>query len=727
MNVEDALIGKMLGLRYQIMEKIGSGGMAVVYKAKCHMLNRFVAVKVLKPELKNDIEIVAKFKAESQAAASLSHHNIVSVYDVGEEDGISYIVMEYVEGITLKEYIEKKGMIPWREACGIAMQICDAIEQAHRNNIIHNDIKPHNILLADNNTVKVADFGIARAMSGVSADTMVVSRSAIGSVYYMSPEQDKGRFTDARSDIYSIGIVFYEMLAGRVPFDGDNHVMISLKKIEEDPVDVRIYNPDIPERISVIVLKAISKESHARYQTAEDMCRELTRATSKNYDFYDAAGIDNNDLSNTRKVKTIDDAVNIRRELLKGTGREEVQGDTDEKHAVRSGRMSAVAAVITTVIIIAVAFGTYVFMTGGKKELTTPTLTGLTLEEAQARIKDKDFTIAEPVLTKSSSEAETGKILLQDPGANAPAKAGTKITVTIGSGPELTEGSVEVPELEKHSYTDAVRLLSERGLRASKTDEESESVNEGFVIRQSPEKGTMVAENSVVMLYVSVGENKKVRVPSVEGMTLEKAEEELKTYGFNVGSVERRESSAAEGIVIGQSPEEGTQAARKSTVDIVVSGNTQSTQRPAATGAVVYKPKIDTGNAGNAGSAGNAGNSDNTNNTNAETQKPAAATQAPVKTPEPQSDPDNAQKPKPGNTNENAGKEEKTKTLTVSFNDTVGETVRVRIEANGREIHNAVHKKSEGGTQIPVKGTKDAEVKIYFDDQLVATKTISFD
>ncbi|MCH5185638.1 MAG: serine/threonine protein kinase, partial [Oscillospiraceae bacterium] len=305
MNGDDALIGKMLGMRYQILEIIGSGGMAVVYKAKCHMLNRYVAVKALKSELKGDSEIVAKFKAESQAAASLSHQNIVSVFDVGEEDGISYIVMEYVEGVTLKEYIKKKGMIPWREACGLAQQICTAIGHAHMNNIIHNDIKPHNILITPENTAKVTDFGIARAVSSVSADTMVVSRSAIGSVYYMSPEQDKGRFTDERSDIYSIGIVFYEMLTGRVPFDGDNHVMISLKKLEEEPNDVRIYNPDIPERVSAVVMKAIAKESHARYQTADDMANELKRVTSKNYDSYATYNDEKSDLSNTRKVKPV--------------------------------------------------------------------------------------------------------------------------------------------------------------------------------------------------------------------------------------------------------------------------------------------------------------------------------------------------------------------------------------------------------------------------------------
>lgn len=727
MNVEDALIGKMLGMRYQIIEKIGSGGMAVVYKAKCHMLNRFVAVKVLKPELKNDIEIVAKFKAESQAAASLSHHNIVSVYDVGEEDGISYIVMEYVEGITLKKYIEKKGMIPWREACAIAVQICDAIEQAHRNNIIHNDIKPHNILMAENNTVKVTDFGIARAMSGISADTMVVSRSAIGSVYYMSPEQDKGRFTDARSDIYSIGIVLYEMLAGRVPFDGDNHVMISLKKIEEDPVDVRIYNPDIPERISFIVMKAISRESHARYQTAEDMSRELTRATSKNYDAYDAVGIDNKDLSNTRKVKPIND-VNIRNELLKGTKEE-------HKKRKKYDKSSAVIAIITTIVIIAIAFGTYIFMTGGKKEIVTPSLLGLTLEEAQEKIKDKDFTIEEPVLTKSSEESEMGKIILQDPGANASVKAGTKIVVTIGTGPEAKTGDIEIPSFDDLSYTAALKIINEKGLKAVKIEEDSESINEGFVIRQSPAEGTMVTKDAVVTLYISKG--KKIRVPSIEGMTQEKAEEELKKYDLNVGSIKTEESNAADGVVIGQSPEEGAQVEKNSKVNIIVSGNAAATQIPEADvnsqGTTIYKPKVNAGN-----NAAQNGVSDG-NDINKATQRPVSATKAPVQNSETHSNSDNTQSQtnnnnnssnnnnNSNNSNSTEKNEEKTKTLTVSFNDSVGETVKVRVEANGREIHNETHKKSEGGIQIPVKGTRDAEVKIYFDDQLVTTKTISFD
>ncbi len=698
MNGDDALIGRMLGMRYQILEKIGSGGMAVVYRAMCHSLHRFVAVKVLKPEFKNDREIVAKFKNESHAVASLSHQNIVSVFDVGEENGISYIVMEYIEGVTLKEYIKKKGILPWQEACGFACQICDAIEHAHRNNIIHNDIKPQNILITPEKTAKVTDFGIARAVSDINSDTVIMSRSAIGSVYYMSPEQDKGRFTDERSDMYSIGIVFYEMLTGRVPFTGANHIEISLKKLDEEPVDVRIYNPDIPERVAAAALKAISKEPHSRYQTAEELAKELSMTSHNNYNYY--TGGENDNLSDTKKTPPIRTRrpVNTEEENMK-KGR---SSRRKKKKLKLTGRGMAALAVLSGILVVAIAFGTYMFMSGGKKEFVVPDLMGLTLEEAQDKIKDTEFTIIEPVSTKNDDdETKIGRIILQEPGANkAVSKKDTKITITISSGPEAKTGEIKVPDISGLTYEVAEQMLRNEKLDALRIDEENDVIAEGYVIRQTPDKNEMVEENTIVTVYVSSG--KKVKVPSVEGMTREKAEEELKSYGLTA-KVSTEESSETEGTVIRQRPAANEEVAKNSSVSIVVSsGAAKHTRAPEPT----------------------TRSTENTMNLQDVTPKPKATVTP--KTPTPESKATDTPKATQANSGETAP-EPQVKTLTVSFPDTLGETVRVRIEANGTEIYNSTHNKSEGGVRVPVKGTKDAEVKVYFDDSLVETRTISFD
>jgi serine/threonine-protein kinase len=267
--------GRVLGNRYELIEKIGGGGMALVYKAKCRLLDRVVAVKILRPEFTNDEEFVKRFRIEAQAAASLSHPNIVSIHDVGHEDDVHYIVMEYVDGITLKEYILKKGLLSWKEAVSIASQICSAIEQAHRNSIVHRDIKPHNILITRDGIAKVADFGIARA---VSSSTITMVGSTIGSVHYFSPEQARGGYTDEKSDLYSLGIALYEMVTGRVPFDGETPVAVALKHIQDQPVPPLDYESSLPKGVNDIIMKAIKKDQSKRYQSASEMLSDLKGA-----------------------------------------------------------------------------------------------------------------------------------------------------------------------------------------------------------------------------------------------------------------------------------------------------------------------------------------------------------------------------------------------------------------------------------------------------------------
>ena len=295
------LIGKMLNNRYEILEKIGNGGMATVYKAKCHVLNRYVAIKILKDEFTTDSEFIRRFNTEAQSAASLTHPNIVSIYDVGNEDNLYYIVMELIQGKTLKEIINEDGVLSWKWSVNIAIQIASALETAHKHNIIHRDIKPHNIIITEDGMAKVTDFGIAKA---VSNSTITAFGTTIGSVHYFSPEHARGGYTDAKSDLYSLGIVMYEMLTGKVPFDADTPVSVALKQVQEDPIEPIKLNEDIPVSVNRIILKAMQKEPSLRYQNATEMLKDLRLALKRpNEDFVVLAS--KNDDSPTQKVPTI--------------------------------------------------------------------------------------------------------------------------------------------------------------------------------------------------------------------------------------------------------------------------------------------------------------------------------------------------------------------------------------------------------------------------------------
>ena len=295
------LIGKMLNNRYEIIEKIGNGGMATVYKAKCHVLNRYVAIKILKDEFTTDSEFIKKFNTEAQSAASLTHPNIVSVFDVCNEGNLYYIVMELIQGKTLKEIIVEDGILSWKWSVNIAIQIASALETAHKNNIIHRDIKPHNIIITEDGIAKVTDFGIAKA---VSNSTITAFGTTIGSVHYFSPEHARGGYTDAKSDLYSLGIVMYEMLTGKVPFDADTPVSVALKQVQEEPVDPIKYNPNIPISVNRIILKAMQKDPNLRYQNATEMLKDLSLALKKPNEDFVVLAIKSDD-SPTQKVPTI--------------------------------------------------------------------------------------------------------------------------------------------------------------------------------------------------------------------------------------------------------------------------------------------------------------------------------------------------------------------------------------------------------------------------------------
>ncbi len=396
------LVGKLVGSRYEILEKVGNGGMATVYKAKDNILNRFVAVKVLKEEYTTDTEFIRRFNAEAQSAAGLTHANIVSVYDVGHEDNVYYIVMELIKGKTLKQIITEDGSLPWKWSVNIAIQIASALEAAHRNNIVHRDIKPHNIIITEDGVAKVTDFGIAKA---VSNSTITAFGTTIGSVHYFSPEHAKGGFTDAKSDLYSLGVVMYEMLTGRVPFDADTPVSVALKHMQEKPVEPIKLNPSIPFAINKIIMKAMEKEPSLRYQTATEMIKDLSMAL-KNPEGKFVEEID--DTMRTRVIQVPEED----KKTEKNKKKKNKIAQYFEKHP-----KAKIPAIILGCIIL---FVVTIFLTKGLMDIGTvkdvpiPELVGKTEQEIKDLLKDTKFTY-EIVGEEYSSEVEEGKAISQEP------------------------------------------------------------------------------------------------------------------------------------------------------------------------------------------------------------------------------------------------------------------------------------------------------------------------
>ena len=372
------LIGRMLANRYEILEKIGNGGMATVYKAKCHVLNRFVAVKVLKEEFITDIDFIKRFRSEAQTAASLTHPNIVSIYDVGNEGDVYYIVMELIQGKTLKEIIVEDGKLSWKWSVNIAIQIASALEVAHKNNIVHRDIKPHNIIITEDGIAKVTDFGIAKA---VSNSTITAFGTTIGSVHYFSPEHARGGYTDAKSDLYSLGVVMYEMLTGRVPFDADTPVSIALKHMQEKPIEPIKLNPAIPFAVNQIILKAMQKDPNLRYSSATEMLKDLGLAL-KNPDGNIVVNKDI-DTGYTQRIPTLNserlNSSKLNNEATKKEG-------YFKKHPKM--KIAVIGMSIIVFFIVCILIGYFTMVWSSPKNVTVPSITGLTLEQAEKKLKD---------------------------------------------------------------------------------------------------------------------------------------------------------------------------------------------------------------------------------------------------------------------------------------------------------------------------------------------------
>ena len=557
------LVGKYIASRYEIIEKIGNGGMATVYKAKCHVLNRFVAIKVLKEEFTTDEEFIRRFNVEAQSAAGLTHPNIVSIYDVGHEDGIYFIVMELIQGKTLKQIINEEGKLPWKWSVNIAIQIASALEAAHRNNIIHRDIKPHNIIITEDGVAKVTDFGIAKA---VSNSTITAFGTTIGSVHYFSPEHARGGFTDAKSDLYSLGVVMYEMLTGRVPFDADTPVSIALKHMQEKPVEPIRINPDIPLAVNNIIMKAMQKEPSARYSSATEMLKDLSMALKKPEGNF--VSQDTMDLGKTQVIGTITN------EMLQDDKEKEKHANKKQNKLkeffIKYPKMKILLLVIIFILVfvITVLITKFAINAGTIKDVEIPELVGLTEEEVIQKLKNTKF-IYEITGEDYSSEIEAGKVMTQDPAyrKTVKIKENSKIVLTLSKGTEKTI----VPKVVGMSIEDAEKELVAAKLKIEKIEEKSDKIQEGFVIRQEAEANTEVNAGDTVKVYVSIGKGlEQVAVTYVIGKTEDAARKELEDAKLKVEIVYEEDTTKPVGTVLRQNKEVGTVVEEGTTVVLTV-------------------------------------------------------------------------------------------------------------------------------------------------------------
>lgn len=582
--------GIILGDRYEIIGPIGSGGMAEVYKAKDHKLGRFVAVKVLKREFSEDNNFVQKFRVEAQSAARLMHPNIVNVYDVGNDEGVYYIVMELVEGITLKEYIQKKVRLSVNEAVSIAIQVAMGIEAAHKNHIIHRDIKPQNIVISRDGKVKVTDFGIARA---ASSETIV--SNVMGSVHYTSPEQARGGYCDEKSDIYSFGITLYEMLTGKLPFDGETTVNVAIKHLQEEIEPPRRVAPDIPASLEKIILKCTQKSPDRRYANAGELIADLKKSvTEPDGDFVKMIPINNYGQTRMLTPKEVED---IKRETGKISldqderelQEEQAEEDEDVEINPKLEKLMTVLGIIAALIIASIALyligsaaGMFRHTSTDKNKTETeteteteedgnlvemPDIVGMTLDEATEILNDLGLGIKESYEYSDTFEKDT--IMQQDIAEGDEVEKNTTVLVVVSEGPE----GIEVPTVKGLEEDRAKNMLEDNGLVVKREYEYDDTVKTGCVISCTPAEGTNVQKGDTVTLIVSRGKEViEVTVPDIRNLNETDARAKLSAVGLNVGTVsEVNSESVTEGRVISQNVAGGTIVEKGTTVDFVLS------------------------------------------------------------------------------------------------------------------------------------------------------------
>lgn len=596
-------IGMLIADRYEILEKVGTGGMADVYKSKDHTLNRYVAVKVLKQEFSENANFVSKFRVEAQAAAGLMHPNIVNVYDVGEEKGIYYIVMELVDGITLKNYIAKRGRLGYKEAVTIALQVSMGLEVAHRNHIIHRDIKPQNIIISRDGKVKVTDFGIAKA---ATSDT--ITSNVMGSVHYTSPEQARGGYSDEKSDVYSLGVTLYEMLTGEVPFDGETTVAIAIRHIQEPMPSPRKINPDIPYSVDQIVLKCCEKSPDRRYQNMQELAADLKMSIS-NPDGDFVKRYDPNDMGSTRMItdeekEQIKQGVKNRQESVAAEAdveedvirrptkvvkkvKEEVDFDDDdddvEEQEHSMDRIAAILAILAVaiigVILVMIIGGRTGILPGGANKsdktamaeemVVMPNVVGIDASAARSALVKEGLI---PELTYEESDKFTVGIVMRtsvEEGTQVPVGTTVVLTVCGNSGSKI-------PSVVGLTKDEAVDLLTEAGFNVNIAEASSEEVEAGYVISQDPEGDVQADGGSYVTITVSVGPDMtgKVEMPRILGMTEQEARNTLNAFGLKAGNVRTIIDSDPDnrGLVISQDVEPGTTIEEGTAVNFDIAG-----------------------------------------------------------------------------------------------------------------------------------------------------------
>ena len=617
--------GMIIAERYEIVGKIGTGGMADVYKAMDHKLNRFVAVKVLKPEFREDTTFIKKFRSEAQAAAGLTHPNIVNVFDVGDDGGVYYIVMELIEGITLKEYISKKGKLSIKEATSIAIQVSMGLEAAHSHGIVHRDVKPQNIIISTDGKVKVTDFGIARA-----ASSNTISSNVMGSVHYSSPEQVRGGYSDEKSDIYSLGITLYEMVTGRVPFDGDTTVAIAIKHLQEEMVPPSVYTPDLPYSLEQIILKCTQKSVDRRYSRMEDVIADLKHSLiDPQGDFVKLTTVDNDAKTVVISEEELGEIKHTPKQITKPeiTALEEEKyddndyDDAEEEYRPRSehrsgkkkkhhgsGRGLTIAAliggaVLLIVLVVVLGRAAGLFGTGSsgaadssKAEArqesaadglaTVPDLVGKTEEEAKTLANDAHLGVQ--MAGEEASDQEKGRISRQETAAGTQVEANTTVKYWVSTG----TAQVTIPDLDGRTGIDAQQTLEDLGLQVNVQKEYSDTddngyalVDPGYVYNVEPAAGTSVQAGSSVTLTVSRGVDygDNAEVPSVVGMTKDDA---LTTLGKFIDiQITEQQSTEAAGTVIAQDPEAYAAADPDQPISITISSGDKAPSTDSAASA----------------------------------------------------------------------------------------------------------------------------------------------
>ena len=589
----DQYIGKMLDNRYEILERIGTGGMAIVYKAKCHRLNRLVAIKILKSDLAQNEEFRRRFNAESQAVAQLSHPNIVSVYDVSRGGDMEYIVMELIDGITLKQYMEKRGQLNWRESLHFITQIMRGLSHAHSRGIIHRDIKPQNIMVLRDGSVKVADFGIACLAD--SAQTL--TQEALGSVHYISPEQARGDRPDARSDIYSSGVVLYEMLTGRLPFEGESAVSVAIQHLSSIPLAPREINPDIPEQLELICMKAMAPDLEHRYQSADAMIADL-EAFRKNpevemkFDLSDLRPEENDEPTRTIRTMPSHTVTIPVHQPERNYPRRERDEDEEPRRAGSGKRGVLVSAVtVAAVAVVIVLFKTILgsFAPAVVDQYQVPDLYDMTIEEAENDPRIEGVFEIQKAGSEFSTDVSEGHILRQDPKKGETRKGSQLvIQVWVSAGEETGE----VPDLENKSEQDARILLEklnkEYNLELTvEAPEElkqfSEEVTEGYVIKTEPAQGEILKKGDTVKLILSKGPDiKPVTVLPFVGMSIDSVLSQLESYKLtcDAADVEVVDSDKPGGTIVWQSPASGETVPEWTTIKFRVSAGLASSALP---------------------------------------------------------------------------------------------------------------------------------------------------